>query len=48
MFENIYNKKIVLFGIMGVSKKGSYGVSIIEKIELIILKDNEILGLFIC
>ncbi len=33
---------------MGASTKGSYGASIIEKIESIIPKDNEILGSFIC
>ncbi|MCC0783480.1 flavodoxin [Clostridioides sp. ES-S-0108-01] len=46
--ENIHNKKIALFGTMGASTKGSYGDSIIEKIESIISKDNEILGSFIC
>lgn len=48
VLENIHNKKIALFGTMGASKKGSYGASIIEKIESIIPKDNEILGSFIC
>ncbi|WP_107571835.1 flavodoxin family protein BilS [Clostridioides difficile] len=48
VLENIHNKKIALFGTMGASTKGSYGASIIEKIESIIPKDNEILGSFIC
>ena len=42
VLENIHNKKIALFGTMGASEKGSYGASIIEKIESIIPKDNEI------
>ncbi|HBG4072686.1 TPA: flavodoxin family protein [Clostridioides difficile] len=48
VLENIHNKKIALFGTMGASTKGSYGASIIEKIQSIIPKDNEILGSFIC
>lgn len=48
VLENIHNKKIALFGTMGASTKGSYGASIMEKIESIVSKDNEILGSFIC
>ncbi|MGS5516620.1 flavodoxin family protein BilS [Clostridioides difficile] len=48
VLENIHNKKIALFGTMGASTKGSYGASIIEKVESIVSKDNENLGSFIC
>lgn len=48
LFENMHNKRIALFGTMGASTKGSYGLNIINKVKDIFSKDNEIVDSFIC
>lgn len=48
VFENIHNKKLALFGTMGASTNGNYGINIMDKVKDVFSKDNVIVGSFIC
>ena len=48
LWDNIHDKKIVLFGTMGVNPDSEVGQQQVEKIERLLADRNQILGHFVC